>query len=138
MCYRYPIHFSIYSISRKRQRYNSLLSEPINTHFSRVIVLSRDSTSEKSVVLEKAGAEVVQVSLEDESDTGNEKAIEGLTKLLKDVSADIVVNALSNEASARSKDNLVVAAVNSGVKVYFPNDFGTYVVVTGLPSPRSI
>ena len=89
-------------------------------------------------MLEKAGAEVVQVSLEDESDTGNEKAIEGLTKLLKDVSADIVVNALSNEASARSKDNLVVAAVNSGVKVYFPNDFGTYVVITRLPSSRSI
>ena len=129
-CHKYPIHHSIHStLSKGNDVVNSLLSAPISTHFSRVVALSRDATSEKSVALKQAGAEVIQVSLEDESDAGNEKAIEGLTKLLKDVGADIVVNALAGGASARSKNNLTVAAVNSSVKVYFPSEFGMYVAV---------
>lgn len=91
---------------------NALLSK--HNHPSRVgkvIVFTRDSSSDKAKALTKQGAEVVQVE-----DIGIS------TDLLKGV--DVFISAASFMATPTSQEEWVKAAVKAGVKVYFPSDYG--------------
>lgn len=67
--------------------------------------------------LAKLGGEIVPVDLE---------SVENLTQKLAGV--DVVVNILPGHATA-AKDALLQATVNVGAKVYFPSEYGMYVLL---------
>lgn len=83
------------------------------SHFSKVISVVRDPTSVASRKLADAGAELRQV---DQTD-----AVLSFARAF--AGADVVVNAVSN-ASLEYHDALFDGALQSGVKVYFPSEFG--------------
>ena len=95
----------------------TFLTQPFSPHFSRIIALTRSSSSPKSQTLAEAGAEIVQVSSFEDDTT-----VEELSKALKGV--DIVVNVLGGAASLKAKNNVAKAAVDAGAVVYFPSEFG--------------
>lgn len=95
----------------------TLLSPPFKSFFSRVVALTRDASSEIAVSLKKRGAELVQVA------EGYSEAAQ-LRESLKGV--DILVSAL-NRTDRKALDGLAEAAIDSGVVVYFPAEYGTYV-----------
>jgi len=88
------------------------------TNYSKVIVLTRDPTSETSKALEKLGATLVKAQGPLEADK-----IKG---------ADILVSALHGAGIPEEEsDSLFKAAAEAGVKVYFPSEYGAN--VDGLP-----
>ncbi|EJD02544.1 NAD-binding protein [Fomitiporia mediterranea MF3/22] len=86
--------------------------------FHRVVALTRDASLSRAQTLAALGAEVTQIRLDEEhSDNINDN----LRNALK--GTDIVVNVLG-VTSARVKDVVAEAAIEAGVKVYFPSEFG--------------
>ncbi|THG98277.1 hypothetical protein EW145_g7451 [Phellinidium pouzarii] len=85
--------------------------------FSRILILSRNLSSSRAQALSALGAELVHVRL-DEVNPENAKS-------LQDVFAgiDILVNVLGR-SDACVHDMLAEAAIQAGVKVYFPSEFG--------------
>ncbi|EED77737.1 predicted protein [Postia placenta Mad-698-R] len=92
------------------------LSDQYRTHFSKVIVVVRDPESPGARKLAEAGAELRRV------DAAN--ALSSFTRAFSGV--DVVVNTVSN-APVRYHDALFDGALQSGVKVYFPSEFGLWV-----------
>lgn len=88
--------------------------------FSRIVALTRDATSSRARELAALGAEVVEIRLEDIKPSDEEHIRSAMREL------DIMVNVLG-PASAQAKDLIAAAAIESGVKVYFPSEFGVYV-----------
>ncbi|EED84085.1 predicted protein [Postia placenta Mad-698-R] len=89
------------------------LSDQYRTHFSKVIAVVRDPESPGARKLAEAGAELRRV------DAAN--ALSSFTRAFSGV--DVVVNTVSN-APVRYHDALFDGALQSGVKVYFPSEFG--------------
>ena len=81
--------------------------------FPRVLALVRNPSADAAKALAAAGAELYQV---DEANAGAayEKALQGV---------DVLVNVQSGVPVA-GRNVLFDAAVKSGVKVYFPSEFG--------------
>lgn len=78
--------------------------------FGRVVIITRDTASEKSKTLQKLGAELVQS--------------DGPIKADKLRGIDIIVNSLSHGAGADVKAAVYKAAVENGAQVYFAPEFG--------------
>lgn len=95
------------------------LSPAYHSQFSRVVIFTRNPVSPAALELEKQGAEVVKVTFDNEDPedaAALKRALEGV---------DVVVNAIvSTPIAAPGMKVLVKAAVNAGVKVYFPSEFG--------------
>ncbi|KAI5121372.1 hypothetical protein M0805_001185 [Coniferiporia weirii] len=85
--------------------------------FSRVIALTRDSSSSKAQDLAALGAELAEVRL----DGGGEEIVAQLRNAFQGV--DIVVNVLGM-TDALVKDVVAQEAIGAGAKVYFPSEFG--------------
>lgn len=81
---------------------------------SKVIILTRDTTSANAKALTALGAEAVQAS----DDSISAKHLEGV---------DVFVNTLSGRAPAETTKRYADAAAAAKVKVYFPSEFGVYV-----------
>ncbi|KAG8881603.1 hypothetical protein FRB97_009356 [Tulasnella sp. 331] len=77
---------------------------------SRVIVLTRNPKSENAKALEMLGAEMVQI---------NGPIYAGTLK-----GVDVLVNSLGTGVPMDEKDTLFKEAAASGVKVYFPSEYG--------------
>lgn len=89
------------------------LSSGFRPFFSRVILPTRDASSPIAKALADQGAEVRAVNAED---------VNALAQILQGV--DVVINVLASTASA-AKEALLEASVKTGVKVYFPCEFGS-------------
>lgn len=85
--------------------------------FSRVIVTARDTSTPHAKALSEKGAELVQVGAADPA-KGFLKAFEGV---------DAVVNLLG-QAPPEYGDAVGEAAIKSGAAVYFPSEYGSYVL----------
>lgn len=83
--------------------------------FSRVVVISRSTSSSKAQSLAALGAELIQTSFDEKE----------LLEALKGI--DIVVNALGS-TELRTKDAIAEAVVGASVAIYFPSEFGMYVL----------
>ena len=94
------------------------LSRSYRPFFSRVICMTRDSTSDAAKELAELGGEIC---LTPTLAGTHEAVVATLTNLLRGV--DIVVNVLGSGAED-VKEALLDAAINSRVKVYFPSEFG--------------
>jgi len=95
------------------------LSPAYHSRFPRVTIFTRNTSLPAAVELVKQGAEVVKVAFDD----GDPEDVALLKSALEGV--DVVVNAIvSTPAAAPGMKVLVKAAVNAGVKVYFPSEFG--------------
>ncbi|KAG9004674.1 hypothetical protein FRB94_002516 [Tulasnella sp. JGI-2019a] len=83
----------------------------LNT-FPRVLVLTRNSNSHAAKELEKLGAELVQT--------------DGLleAEALRSKSVDVLVSCLGQNVAIEEKGALYKAAIDGGVKVYFPTEYG--------------
>ena len=88
--------------------------------FSRVVVISRSTSSSKALSLAALGAELIQTSFDEKE----------LLEALKGV--DIVVNALGS-TELRTKDAIAEAVVGASVAIYFPSEFGMYVLSRANP-----
>ncbi|KAG9017074.1 hypothetical protein FRB90_001853 [Tulasnella sp. 427] len=75
---------------------------------NRVVVLTRDGSSDTAKELKSLGAEIQEGPID-------AKALQGI---------DVVVNAFSQYAAPEVGDNLARAAAEAGVKVYFPSEYG--------------
>ncbi|KZT64192.1 NAD(P)-binding protein [Daedalea quercina L-15889] len=84
------------------------------SYFPHIIATVRDSTTAEAKVLSDKGAELVQL---DQTDL-----VASFTKAFQ--GADVVVNLLGTTPHAY-RDAVGEAAIKSGVKVYFPPEFGT-------------
>ncbi len=84
-----------------------------------MVIFTRNPVSPAALELEKQGAEVVKVTFDNE----DPEDADALKRALEGV--DVVVNAIvSTPVAAPGMKVLVKAAVNAGVKVYFPSEFG--------------
>ena len=95
------------------------LESSLKSSFSRVICFTRDAMSPKAHELASIGADIRQTPPEDVT---GDKLRQVLKEYLRGV--DVLVNALSTPAG-ELKEALVETAVEVGVKVYFPSEFGT-------------
>ncbi len=103
---------------------DAFLSPLFRHRFSRVVVFTRDTSSPVAKELAGNGADVVKVTLT-EGDTEDAAALKTALQ-----GVDVLVNALaSREAAAPGMDILAKAAIDAGVKVYFPSEFGVWVVL---------
>ncbi|KAH8116734.1 NAD-binding protein [Phellopilus nigrolimitatus] len=116
---------SVVAVAGATGRLGQVITETFLTtfkpFFSRVIVFTRDPTSPKAQGLAALGAELAQFSF----DQSSSESAGRLQESLKGV--DIVANVL-NQVDVRLKDMLAEAAVEVGAKVYFPSEFGVYVL----------
>lgn len=83
------------------------------SNVSRVLILTRNLTSEKAKALKHAGATLVEIGSQVTPET------------LKGV--DVLVNCLGHGVPAQERESLFKAALESGVKVYFPTEYGVWV-----------
>lgn len=91
----------------------ALLSETYYpSKISRVIIITRDSTSAKAKALIELGAEAIQASDDSAISAENLKGV------------DVLINALSVYASAETVNHYAKAAADAKVKIYFPPEFG--------------
>ena len=88
--------------------------------FSRIIVTARDTTTPAAKGLAEQGAELVVVSPLD--------PVASFTKAFQGV--DAVVNLLG-ATPHEFRDAVGEAAIKSGVAVYFPSEYGSYVLFFG-------
>lgn len=87
-----------------------------------MVVFTRNAASPAALDLAAQGAEVVKVTF----DGGDPVDAATLKRAL--VGVDVVVNAIvSTPVAAPGMKVLVKAAVDAGVRVYFPSEFGVYV-----------
>lgn len=94
---------------------DAFLSPLFRHRFPRVVVFTRDTSSPVAKDLAERGAELVKSTLADDAAT--------LKTALKGV--DVLVNALaSREEAAPGMDILAKTAIDAGVRVYFPSEFG--------------
>jgi len=89
--------------------------------FGKVIVLTRNPASDKAKALEKHGATLVEVG-----EVISSENLEGV---------DVVVNALTHDASTEARDAVAKAAAEAKVKVYFPSEFGLDHRLNGFEHP---
>lgn len=82
---------------------------------NRVLVLTRSATSAPAQDLEARGAEVI--------------VIEGAPTAEHFQGIDVLINVLSDKVPPEVRDTYAQAAVEAGVKVYFPNEFVAYVSI---------
>ena len=85
--------------------------------FSRVIVTARDTSTPHAKALAEKGAELVQVSAAE--------PVEGFLKAFEGV--DAAVNLLG-QAPPEYGDAVGEAAIKSAAAVYFPSEYGSYVI----------
>ena len=84
-----------------------------------MIVLTRNANSPAALELAVQGAEIIKVTFDD----GDPEDVATLKHAL--VGIDVVVNAIaSSPVAASGMKVLVKAAVEAGVRVYFPSEFG--------------
>lgn len=88
--------------------------------FSRVVALTWNASSSRAKELAALGAEVIEICLEGIKPSDEEH----IRSALREV--DIMVNVLG-VTSAQTKNLIAAAAIESGVKVYFPSEFCVYV-----------
>ena len=82
----------------------------------RVIGFTRNATSKGAEGLKANGAEI-------ETRTPSVETFRGV---------DVFINALSTDADPKVWDDYVKAAVDAGVGVYFPSEYGLYVLISFL------
>jgi len=102
------------------------LSTSFRHFFSRVLVLTRDTSTSSSKSLADLGAELHQASLDAEDPASKES----LKEALKGV--DVLINVLGS-TYGKQHDNLVETAIAADVKVYFPSEFGADHRVNNFP-----
>ena len=90
-----------------------VVATEFGSQFSRVIALSRTSTSPVAVKLANLGVELRKIP--------DDLNSEGLVRAFKGI--DVFVNALGS-TDLKTKNELAQAAVKAGVTVYFPSEFG--------------
>lgn len=96
----------------------TFLDKKYKPFFSSVVCFTRDPKSEKSKALAAKGAVLRKVDIASPHSSESD-----IVETLQGVAADIVVSSLGiNDADAANK--LVRAAVQAGVKAYFPSEFG--------------
>lgn len=78
--------------------------------FDRVVILTRNPTSDSARALEALGAELLLLKAPIQAG-----ALKGI---------DVLVNATGSHVPANESDALFKEAAASGVKVYFPSEFG--------------
>lgn len=84
----------------------------------RVVIFTRTATSATAQDLKARGAEVIEGA----------PTVEGFNGI------DVFVNVLSDRVPPDARDTYIRAAIEAGVKVYFPNDFVAYVAPVDLSS----
>lgn len=90
--------------------------------FYRIVITARDTTTPEAKALAEKGAELVPVNPLDPV-TSFTSAFQGV---------DAVVNLLG-ATPHEYRDAVGEAAIKSGVAVYFPSEYGTYVPLPALP-----
>ncbi|KDQ52019.1 hypothetical protein JAAARDRAFT_40622 [Jaapia argillacea MUCL 33604] len=95
----------------------TFLSPPYRPFFSRVVCLTRDISSATAQRTTSLGAEVHEVDI-----GGDEGQRDSLKKALTEV--DIVISALPGKCPVSVRDELFDVALEAGVRVYFPSEFG--------------
>ncbi|THH05095.1 hypothetical protein EW146_g9997 [Bondarzewia mesenterica] len=96
------------------------LTTPFKVFFSRVVVITRNADTERAVYLASLGAEVHRVPAGFQNGLSSKEALRTALR-----SVDVLINVLGHTAeSERFAGELVDAALDSDVAVYFPSEFG--------------
>jgi len=103
------------------------LDEAFRPSFSRVLVLTRNTTSPSARALAGLGAELHQTTWSSDDEEDAKK----LRETLRGV--DVVVNVLGGSTGAQEMNALLEAAVDAGVRVYFPSEYGSDLRANDFP-----